>query len=280
MNSITNTSDSSTVNSYDYDGVGNRTDFYSVNALNQYYITGFAYNSRGDMTDDGVHNFTYDAKDRVISIAPDYVTDGSIKTVSISYDGQNRMISKEVDIFNEFGGGGWSFSAEESRQYIYQGNRLAAELDFNNHLVTSYTWGPNGLVAITDWSGSSPKTYTPLYDGNGNVVSLIDNSNGHVAATYVYDAWGNVTASGPAANVCSIQFGGMIAVSQEGEYMSGTRLYDPFLGRWTTPDTIDYAGGYNLYVYCGNDPINKSDRMARHQMEHPRVAISKLAMPS
>ena len=37
------------------------------------------------------------------------------------------------------------------------------------------------------------------------------------------------------------------------------RYYDPDVGRFLTPDPIGFAGGLNLYAYCGNDPVNRVD---------------------
>lgn len=38
------------------------------------------------------------------------------------------------------------------------------------------------------------------------------------------------------------------------------RLYNPELGRFMQPDPKEFAAGdYNLYRYCHNDPINRSD---------------------
>lgn len=37
------------------------------------------------------------------------------------------------------------------------------------------------------------------------------------------------------------------------------RYYDPAIGRYLTPDPIGVAGGLNLYLYAGNDPLNKAD---------------------
>ena len=37
------------------------------------------------------------------------------------------------------------------------------------------------------------------------------------------------------------------------------RYYDPDIGRFLTPDPIGFAGGLNLYAYCGNDPVNNVD---------------------
>jgi RHS repeat-associated protein len=38
------------------------------------------------------------------------------------------------------------------------------------------------------------------------------------------------------------------------------RMYQPELGRFLQPDPQEFdAGDYNLYRYCHNDPVNKSD---------------------
>jgi hypothetical protein len=40
----------------------------------------------------------------------------------------------------------------------------------------------------------------------------------------------------------------------------GARDYDAETGRWTNQDPILFNGGQtNLYVYAGNDPVNRSD---------------------
>jgi RHS repeat-associated protein len=40
----------------------------------------------------------------------------------------------------------------------------------------------------------------------------------------------------------------------------GARDYDPNIGRWVSKDPILFKGHQaNLYVYAGNDPINRAD---------------------
>ena len=37
-------------------------------------------------------------------------------------------------------------------------------------------------------------------------------------------------------------------------------MFDPAVGRWVSPDPMGFDGGdMNLYRYCGNDPVNKTD---------------------
>ncbi len=44
-----------------------------------------------------------------------------------------------------------------------------------------------------------------------------------------------------------------------GLYSFRARWYDPLTGRWLSPDPIGISGGLNLYVFCGNDPVNNRD---------------------
>lgn len=46
---------------------------------------------------------------------------------------------------------------------------------------------------------------------------------------------------------------------ETGLYYHGARYYACWLGKWTSVDPIDIAGGINVYVYCIDDPINYSD---------------------
>src|SRR5207249_7746661 len=37
------------------------------------------------------------------------------------------------------------------------------------------------------------------------------------------------------------------------------RYYDPVIGRFISPDRIEFAGGPNLYEYTEDDPVNATD---------------------
>ena len=52
--------------------------------------------------------------------------------------------------------------------------------------------------------------------------------------------------------------------SELGFYYLKTRYYDPSVGRFITPDYVDYVdldvvNGLNLYAYCNNNPVMHSD---------------------
>lgn len=88
---------------------------------------------------------------------------------------------------------------------------------------------------------------------------------------YVYDAWGNhkvYNASGSEigaeviniGNVNSIRYRGYYWDKEFNLYYLQSRYYDPTLGRFISPDAIDYldpedVSGLNLYAYGLNNPV-------------------------
>ena len=109
------------------------------------------------------------------------------------------------------------------------------------------------------------------YDARGHCTLLTD-SLGDILEQYEYDAFGQAyfyDAAGGATLVNSqpgSPFGNRFLFTGR-EYLSDLKLYDyrnrmyqPELGRFLQPDPKEFAAGdYNLYRYCHNDPVNKTD---------------------
>ena len=84
-----------------------------------------------------------------------------------------------------------------------------------------------------------------------------------------YDAWGNVTSysvqgieQGTDLSAWPLPhgFAGGLLDVDTGLLRFGARDYDPSVGRWTAKDPILFNGGQaNLWVYVGNDPVNRQD---------------------
>ena len=92
-------------------------------------------------------------------------------------------------------------------------------------------------------------------DENGDVVTL--RSDGEIAATYYYDAFGNVLSkTGEADN--SILYAGYQYDEETGLYYVNARMYDPVTARFLQADTylgnINDPLSLNLYTYCLNNP--------------------------
>ena len=130
------------------------------------------------------------------------------------------------------------------------------------------------------------------YDARGHCTLLTD-SGGNILEQYEYDAFGRPYYYDAAGNSIGTydQFGILQGYSIVGnrflftgrEWLSDLRLYDfrnrmyqPELGRFLQPDPKEFgAGDYNLYRYCHNDPINRSDPFGLLEANHEDKELAK-----
>jgi RHS repeat-associated protein len=107
------------------------------------------------------------------------------------------------------------------------------------------------------------------YDARGHCI-LVTDPNGTLVEQYEYDAFGRPyfynASNGWTSDIGDSAFGNRFLFTGR-EWLSDLKLYDyrnrmyqPELGRFVQPDPKQFeAGDYNLYRYCHNDPVNKSD---------------------
>src|SRR6188768_3895537 len=100
------------------------------------------------------------------------------------------------------------------------------------------------------------------------VVRVRTGANGAAEATTVrtidYDEFGNQTVTWNTGAISDqalpIGFAGGLYDQDTGFVHFGARDNDPSVGRWISKDPILFGGMQsNLYVYVGNDPINRGD---------------------
>ena len=102
----------------------------------------------------------------------------------------------------------------------------------------------------------------------GDVIAITD-SSGTVKASYEYDAWGKLVSDEPTDNsigdINPLRYRGYYYDSETGLYYLQSRYYDPEVCRFINADEAnnlaangDYVS-YNLFAYCGNDPIGRID---------------------
>ena len=136
----------------------------------------------------------------------------------------------------------------------------------------------NGVEFFYDHTGVAGISYNgTLYtyekDVFGNVISILDR-DGRRMVQYMYDAWGNhkivdgygntITSSTHIGNINPIRYRSYYYDTETGLYYLQARYYDPVIGRFISPDDVDYIdpeviNGLNLYAYCGNNPVMNID---------------------
>jgi len=161
--------------------------------------------------------------------------------------------------------------------FYYDGWNLIQEGTAATAADRVYVHGNRVDEIVASWATGGNWLYHH-YDARGNCI-LQTNASGGLQEQYEYDAFGwpyFYTATGAPARVNGKPGSpsGNRFLFTGREFLSGLRIYDyrnriyqPELGRFLQPDPEEFeAGDYNLYRYCHNDPVNKSDPMGLEQL--------------
>jgi RHS repeat-associated protein len=228
----------------------------------------FNHNTDGNLTNDGRWAYVWDAENRTTSFTRNSSAPaGSKVKLDCQYDVQWRRTQKIASTWN-----GSTYVAQSTNKFVYDGWNLIAILDATNGLVQSFNWGLDasgtmqdaggvgGLISMTIHAGTNAGTYFYCYDGNHNVTTLVNATNGAIEAIYDYDPFlGIIRGTGRLAFLNPFVGSTKFCDWETGFLYYGYRYYDPGTGRWLNRDPIGELGGANLYGFVGNDSINGID---------------------
>jgi RHS repeat-associated protein len=245
---------------YTLNSIGNRTGISSYQPLNvapSPPAANYTYNYDNRLKTVGSTTFTHDANGNLVtktlgSTTTTYtwnydnmLTDilvNDVTTHQYKYDGLGNRVSKRVN-------------TSETRYVVDPNGTLLAEMNANNIITSYYVYGLGLISKITP----TEEAYYYHYDGLGSTVA-ITNSTGTAVNTYSYDEFGKVISQSETISN-SFKYVGKFGVMDDGNgllYMRA-RYYDPEIGRFINKDPIGFAGGFNMYTYAGNNPVNFID---------------------
>ena len=149
--------------------------------------------------------------------------------------------------------------------FVLNGTKILSQSNGADTLIFQY--GANGLVGFT-LNGTDYVYQKNIF---GDIIGIFD-TNQNLITKYTYDSWGNCQISvdntqQSAYNVAvknPFRYRGYYYDTETGLYYLNSRYYDPEIGRFINADDISYANaemlnGFNLYAYCGNNPIMNID---------------------
>ena len=232
----------------------------------------YSYDGDGNRISDGRFNYQWDAESRITHFERVPSAPAAARgKVECQYDYRSRRTQKIVSAWNASDS---SYVAQSTNRYIYDGWNLVAILDATNGLDRSFTWGTDlsgtmqgaggvgGLISMTLHHGTNAGTYFYCYDGNCNVMGLVNAANGEIAARYEYDPFlAILRATGPLAYLNPFLGSTKFYDWETGFYYYGYRYYDPLTGTWPSRDPICEHGGKNLYRFGRNNSVNNIDRL-------------------
>lgn len=250
---VTTGVDGGNAHTYGYDANGNRTALdgggsYVTNFLNQEttfngQTVGYD-NPNGNVTSafGGASTYIYDAQNRLTN-----VSNGATST--FNYDGLNRKVSQTI--------------AGVTTYNVWDGWSLIEERGAGNALLNTYVYGAGEIIERINGATS----YFYYQDGLGSTSHLSD-AAGNLLESYRYGTFGQLSVYAPDGSVrkggssydVRHLFTGQLWMPQTGLYDYRNRVFSPSLTRFLQPDPIGFAGDRsNLYRYCGNNSVNRSD---------------------
>jgi len=285
---------------YQHDDIGNRKEAggqasartsYAANALNQYTqrvdtqapnkTETLQYDTDGNLIADGTWKYSWDAENRLMAMESGLgVSPGQRQRLEFAYDTQSRRISKRVYAW-ESARSNFSLQPSAFSLFVYDGWNLLAELTSDLRPLTSFVWGIDlsgssqgaggvgGLLFISDKHSGSPNAHAVAYDGNGNVVTLVDSQSGTESGRYVHGPFGEtITASGAMAKANPFRFSTKYTDDETDLVYFGFRYYRPSSGKWLSRDPLGEKHESNLYVVVDNNPINKNDYLGLFTLDN------------
>jgi RHS repeat-associated protein len=267
---------------YKLDGAGNRTSqevstTAETGGTKTYFVsnTGNELECRQTVTGACSKNsstelsaYTYDAGGEQLTITPKSDTSGTTFAYNAASETSSLTPSGSGALALSYGGTGQDDLTALGSTTTLQHAQLGLTREVNSSGTSYYARTPNGLL-IDQRTPSGH--YNPLYDGQGDIIALV-NSSGKVERTFRYGPYGeNVKSDGTQTIPYPFGFkagyrmpGGNKGLGNvtNGLYHYGQRYYDPTTGRWTQQDPASHLGSAtqgDLFSFAGSDPINMSD---------------------
>ena len=188
---------------------------------------------------EGTYGFLYDTEGR-----PTRVTRPGGATVQYGYDAEGRLVTRTA--------------TGATTKYVYAPDgQVVAEVS-GSGVIARYRLPGVGDVEM---SGGVAAQKIYIENPRGDAIAVYDPALNRLSRL-TYKAYGETQAIAGESAMGPRRWGGRnggFTDESTGLILFGARWYAPKLGRWLTPDPIGQEGGLNLYAYCGDDPVNKTD---------------------
>jgi RHS repeat-associated protein len=324
---ITSFGDGTTTTSFTYDANGNRQSStttagatttsrtYTVEATSN-RLTGFTqditgpggnsstavsytYNANGDITADGLRNFSFDAEGRLSSVATGSTQTSPTTRYAHSALGERLFKTEPLQIGEEPEPGqeqnfieqlftffkklwapqtttaeqlGWAYAYDEEGTLLSEIGMGGA----NSTGQTNYIWlptpnGPMPVAAIVNGNKYA------VHADHLNTPRRLTNQYGEAAWQWKFSAFGDEAptraakrfvdpdktsgmGTGTVADITyNLRYPGQTADQESGLYYNYFRSYNSNIGRYPQTDPIGLDGGWNRFSYVGADAVNRAD---------------------
>lgn len=258
---------------YAHDLVGNRVTSASTLPGVASQSNGYDVNDRldSDTSDDNGNTLVamgitagdvYDAWNRLVRRVR---ADGAV--IDLGYDHSGNRVFKTVATATNATFTAYLVDANSLTGYAQVLEELREDGLGGLEVFRTYAVGHDVLSQTTPDSSFIPHTSYFLYDGQGSVWGLADES-GAVTDYYAYDAFGIQLYESGDGTANSIRYTGEQFDADLGQYYLRARYYEPARGRFWTMDSFE---GFNAdpislhkYLYANANPVMNADPSGRY----------------
>lgn len=192
------------------------------------------------------------------------IADPSRGIISIEREAMSRLVA-EIQTHNDTLKYAYDRARNRVSEYGSRGHLLnafsidghaSARVDTGSGGITRLVWGPTGLLATR----TDSETRYAMTDRLGSIRAVCDENAGIIGA-FNYTPMGAQLGQAfvkTGVNLhCPFRFTGQLFEPVTGLYLFPSRLYDPSLGRFVSPDTMEQYP--SPYIYSGDDWLNLTD---------------------
>ena len=159
--------------------------------------------------------------------------------------------------------------------YFYQGEVVLYTTDESGNVTSHNIIGPqNNIIATIRYENEGEHSYFYNKDIRTSVSNIIDES-GQAIASYKYGDYGKTTKVGNLNFYNEICYTSGVYDELTGLYYFNSRYYNPDTATFITQDSyrgeIDSYETWNLYAYCGGNPMNYVDPSGHFVVAIPLV---------
>lgn len=207
------------------------------------------------VTTDAIGNLlTYDGNTYTWINGRSLASISGTKQIAYTYNESGIRTSKTVDGVTTY--------------YEVEGSKVVYEKTGNT--IIYYIYDGNGELLGFEYDNNK---YYYKKNVQGDIIGILDSFLEEIV-TYTYDSWGKlisikdgndieVSSTTHIGYINPYRYRGYRYDNETGYYYLQSRYYNPEWGRFINADAIianvGVADGYNLFAYCANNPISRSD---------------------
>lgn len=200
--------------------------------------TGYQYDRAGNPLRIGARTYRYNDRNRPI----EWRAQGQLRA-QYGYNAWGERVSKVVHR-----------NGKRTHSYfLYDRNRLSAEIDGHGRVVAQYIYLGDRPVAKLE----GRRIYHIHSDHLGTPRAVTDR-DGAVVWAADYDPFGRARVRIQKIDL-PLRLPGQYEDPESGTHYNYFRDYDPDTGRYLTPDPIGLAGGPNIFAYADGNPVKWAD---------------------